>query len=39
MPELAGPEWELKLPALGQPAFGGGDGSQMAGPFVVIEKS
>ena len=38
MPELPSPEWEVRLPALGQTAFAGGDGQKMQGPFVVIPK-
>ena len=34
MPELAGPKWEIGIPALAQATFAGGDGH--AGPFVVI---
>jgi len=39
MPELAGPEWEIELPAMGRAAFDGGDGAEMTGPFVVLSKS
>ena len=38
MPELAGPKWEIGMPAVGRAAFGGGDGGEMSGPFVVIGK-
>ncbi len=34
MPELAGPQWDLGIPAMGQAAFDGG--GEMGGPFVVI---
>jgi hypothetical protein len=34
MPELAGPKWEIGIPALGQAAFEGG--GELGGPFVVI---
>jgi len=36
MPELAGPVWEIGIPALGQTAFEGGE---MGGPFVVLPKN
>lgn len=36
MPELASPKWEIGLPAVGRAAFGGGDGGELSGPFVVI---
>ncbi|MGB7266793.1 MAG: radical SAM protein, partial [Terracidiphilus sp.] len=39
MPELPSPEWEIGLPTLGRPAFEGGDGQDLGGPFVVISKS
>jgi hypothetical protein len=38
MPELEGPKWDLGLPVLGQVAFEGGDGPEMAGPFVMLPK-
>jgi radical SAM superfamily enzyme YgiQ (UPF0313 family) len=38
MPELAGPEWEIGLPVMGQAAFAGGDGGEMPGQFVVISE-
>jgi len=38
MPELAGPKWEIGIPALGQAAFAG-DGPETTGPFVVIAKN
>jgi hypothetical protein len=38
MPELASPAWEIGLGAIGQTAFAGGEGGEMAGPFVVIPK-
>jgi hypothetical protein len=38
MPELAGPKWEIGIPALGQAAFAG-NGPESAGPFVVISKN
>ena len=37
MPELAGPQWEIGLPAISQPAFAG-DGQKMPGPFVVFPE-
>jgi len=37
MPELAGPEWGLGIPALGQAAFEGTP--HVAGPFVMIPKN
>jgi radical SAM superfamily enzyme YgiQ (UPF0313 family) len=39
MPELQGPKWDLGLGGLGQAAFDGGDGSEMAGPFVVLPEN
>ncbi len=33
MPELAGPAWDV--PSIAQAAFAGGDGAEMAGPFIV----
>jgi hypothetical protein len=39
MPELAGPEWEIGLAAMGRTAFDGGDGQKMAGSFVVFQKN
>jgi hypothetical protein len=39
MPELQGPKWDLELPALGQAAFGGLDGAELGGPFVVLPKN
>jgi radical SAM superfamily enzyme YgiQ (UPF0313 family) len=38
MPELAGPEWELRIPAMGQAAFDGAGGDAQ-GPFVVFPKN
>jgi radical SAM superfamily enzyme YgiQ (UPF0313 family) len=38
MPELPSPKWEIGLPAMGQPAYAGGDVQKMPGPFVVIPK-
>jgi len=38
MPELAGPVWDLGLPALGQTAFEGAGGREAAGAFVVFPK-
>jgi len=36
MPELASPKWEIGLPAMGQTAYAGGTGQEIAGPFVVV---
>jgi hypothetical protein len=38
MPELAGPKWDIGLPAVGQAAFAG-DGNDATGPFVVIPRN
>jgi hypothetical protein len=38
MPELAAPVWDLGMPGIGQAAFAGGDGPELQGPFVSIEK-
>jgi radical SAM superfamily enzyme YgiQ (UPF0313 family) len=37
MPELAFPEWEIRLPVLGRPAFAG-EGQKVPGPFVVFPE-
>ena len=39
MPELPLPKWDVGLGAIGQAAFGGGDGQGLHGPFVVIPKN
>jgi hypothetical protein len=39
MPDLAGPQWEMGIPSLGQAAFEGVDGQEMHGPFVVLPKN
>jgi hypothetical protein len=39
MPELAGPEWELGIAAIGQAAFDGAGGVKAQGPFVVFPKN
>jgi hypothetical protein len=39
MPELEGPEREIGLAAMGQTAFDGGDGQEMAGSFVIFQKN
>jgi hypothetical protein len=39
MPDLAGPVWEVGIPALGQQAFAGGDIHAGAAPFVVLPKN
>jgi hypothetical protein len=38
MPELAGPKWEIGRSAIGQAAFGGGDGREMSGSFVIMPE-
>ncbi len=39
MPELASRRWdEDLLPSIGQAAFAGGDGAEMAGPFVISPR-
>ncbi len=38
MPELAGPVWDIGLPAVGQAAFAGAEGAEAHGPFLVIRE-
>jgi hypothetical protein len=39
MPELASRAWAPELlPQIDQAAFAGGDGAELAGPFIVISR-
>lgn len=38
MPDLPSPKWEIGLPAMGRPAYAGGNSGELARPFVVISK-
>jgi hypothetical protein len=35
MPELASPAWKIGFSGIGQTAFAGDDGAEMAGPFII----
>ena len=38
MPELVSPKWEIGLPLMPSPAFAGGNGGDVTGPFVVFPE-
>jgi hypothetical protein len=39
MPELASRTWEAdSVHSMGEAAFAGGDGAEMAGPFIAISR-